>query len=68
MSHRMGDVAIICEEPDRECQMCGAQAETRPYGPGGIRICHPCGKKDPERTEAWMAHVLFGDALPEKYK
>lgn len=69
MSHKADDGTIwISEEPPGKCELCGAVEETRPYGPGGRQICHPCGLKDEERTEAWMGFMLFGDPLPEKYE
>lgn len=61
-------VAWIAEEPPGKCELCGVVEETRPYGPGGKQICHSCGEKDPEQTEAWMGHKLFGEPLPEKYR
>lgn len=51
---------VICGEPDRECELCGKVEETRPYGPGGKRVCHPCGLLDKEGTERRMNAYLFG--------
>lgn len=53
----------IQAEPDGKCELCGAIEETRPYGPNGKQICHPCGLKDPAETERQMAHRLFGEPL-----
>lgn len=60
MSERIGNVVIIEPEPDGHCQLCGAVAETRPYGPDGKNICFACGQKDPKGTERRMAKLLFG--------
>ena len=59
MTKRIGNVVVFEAEPDRECQQCGKQAETRPYGPGGIRVCYECGMLDREGTERLMGAVLF---------
>ena len=69
MSHKdeYGNAWIVAE-PDGRCELCGAVEETRPYGPGGKQICHPCGQKDVERTGAWMGYQLFGHPLPEEYR
>ena len=61
MSKRIGNVVIIEVEPDGKCEVCGVIAETRPYGPGGIRICYPCGMRDQEGTDRRMNQTLFGD-------
>lgn len=63
MSKRIGNMVIICPEPDMKCEMCGNMDETRPYGPMGERICYDCAIKDPEMTEKRMAQVLFGERL-----
>lgn len=35
------------------CHYCGnTERETRPYGPGGTDVCHPCATATPEREEA----------------
>lgn len=28
------------------CELCGAEDETRPYGPNGENVCFDCGMKD----------------------
>lgn len=44
------------------CHYCGPTGrETRPYGPGGADICHPCMKATPEREAA--AGAAFGALL-----
>ena len=61
MTYRVGDTVIFDAEPERACELCGKVAETRPYGPGGKRICFECGKKDPEGTKRRMDKALFGE-------
>jgi hypothetical protein len=39
-----GDVIARWEPGD--CELCGSHNETRPYGPNGENVCHPCGMKD----------------------
>jgi hypothetical protein len=45
----------------RECSICHKPAETRPYGPGGARICYDCMIADPELHAS--ARVAMGDAI-----
>ena len=62
MSKRVGNVVIIENEEPSTCGLCGVLAEeTRPYGPGGKRVCFDCAMKDKEGTERRMGEVLFGD-------
>ena len=49
MTEKIGNVVIIAEEEDRECQLCGKIAECRPYGPDGKDICFTCAMK-PENS------------------
>jgi len=62
MSHRIGNITIICPEPKNICELCGAFEETRPYGANGEYICFECGQKDIATTEKMMAKVLFGES------
>jgi hypothetical protein len=32
------------------CHYCGETEATRPYGPGGSRVCWPCAHETPDRT------------------
>jgi hypothetical protein len=64
MSRNVNGIVIIEVEPDNECELCGAFEETRPYGPGGKRICFDCGQKDKENTQKMMNKVLFGEKEP----
>lgn len=56
------------------CATCGRNAETRPYGPGGSRVCFPCGTGTPEaeataraafaaRLEAAPVSVVTDDGI-----
>lgn len=63
MSYRMeGSGTIVIEaEPDTECELCGAEEETRPYGPGGKRVCFKCGEKTPDIVKHNLRARLFGE-------
>jgi hypothetical protein len=54
---------MIEPEPDSLCQECGMDAELRPYGIGGKRICFKCAMKDEAGTTRRMNHVLFGNEV-----
>ncbi len=53
---------IICEEPPRMCEMCGAIEECRPYGSNDEQICFECAMLDEATTERKMAAYIFGDS------
>lgn len=40
------DILYVIDEPPGRCEICGAVAETRPYGPDGQEVCFKCGMKD----------------------
>jgi hypothetical protein len=63
MSRNINGVPVIYDEPDDICELCGKVAETRPYGPGGKRICWECGLKDPKTRDEEMAKRLFGESI-----
>jgi hypothetical protein len=65
MSKRIGNLTIISAEEDDVCELCGAVAETRPYGPNGERICYDCAMKNKATTEKMMGKFLFGDTEPQ---
>lgn len=56
-------IVVLSAEPEATCELCGQQAELRPYGPKGENICYPCGEKDPAMTEKRLCQVLFGEKL-----
>ena len=61
MSERIHDAAVIEPEPARTCSACGKWADTRPYGPGGARICFDCAMGDEAGTRRRMWQSLFGE-------
>lgn len=52
-----GVLIIEGESPDK-CELCGAIAELRPYGPNGERICFKCGMANIETTNAAFEKLL----------
>lgn len=56
----MSGRGFIAQQPDEVCEMCGAIAECRPYGPNGENICFDCGMKDEETTTKKMTEYIFG--------
>ena len=66
MTRRVGRIVIIEAEPDMECEQCGKIAETRPYGPDGIRICYECGQKNEPLTSMNASRFLEGKTPLEK--
>jgi hypothetical protein len=42
------------------CELCGKEAELRPYGPGGKFICFACGMADRAGTERRFGALLQG--------
>jgi hypothetical protein len=40
--------SLIAAQPADTCEFCGKDAELRPYGPKGERVCFPCAMKDEE--------------------
>lgn len=61
MTKVVGNLVILDPEPEMRCQLCDAIEETRPYGPGGKRICFGCAMKDKSGTERRMGIALFGE-------
>lgn len=55
---------VIEREPAQTCELCGAIAETRPYGPDGTEVCHPCAMKDESNARKWCGYHLFGEPHP----
>lgn len=60
----MSSYGIIKKEPDMRCELCGKQAETRPYGPKGERVCFECGMKDIEAAKRGVRKLIFGEEAP----
>lgn len=65
MSRNINGIPVICPEPPRECEFCGAFEECRPYGPKGEQICFACSQKDKKGTEKRMKRILFGETEPQ---
>lgn len=61
----MSGPGFIAAEPNGQCDLCGAIDETRPYGPKGEQVCHPCGMKNPEVTQMRFEHHVLGQPLDE---
>lgn len=57
----MSGRGFISPEVDRACELCGAIAECRPYGPNGEQICFDCGMKDEATTRKRMDNYIFGE-------
>lgn len=52
---------VIEREPPRRCELCGKEAETRPYGPEGERVCCECGMKDEEAARFHFGLRVLGE-------
>ena len=61
MSFRIGSLAVICDEPDGKCELCGKVADIRPYGPRGENICFECGEKNPAARDRQLRRILLGE-------
>lgn len=57
----MSERGIIEAEGKQTCELCGASAETRPYGPNGEEVCFPCGMKDEATAKRQASRYLFGE-------
>lgn len=66
MTFRRGGMVTIEREKPQRCQFCGKRTETRPYGPGGKRICVPCAQ-EPGHVEIVKENMKrFFKGLPPK--
>lgn len=55
----MSGKGFIARTQNRQCELCGKVAETRPYGPKGEEVCFECGMKDEEAAKwQFRGHVL----------
>lgn len=61
MTREVGDLVVIERENPQQCDLCGAIAELRPYGPGGACVCFQCAMKDERGTEARFRAILDGE-------
>ena len=53
-----GGAHIIGQQPTGKCDLCGAEEETRPYGPNGENVCFSCGMKDEEAAKRQFSKQL----------
>jgi hypothetical protein len=60
MTERIGNVVVICDEPDKRCELCGEITDTRPAGPKGEQVCHPCALKDPAAMDRYAQRLFLG--------
>jgi hypothetical protein len=58
MTERIGNLIILREENQQQCDLCGKIAELRPYGPKGEMICFECGMKDEESTSKAFKRLI----------
>ena len=63
MSQRINGQAVICQEPERQCGLCGRIAECRPYGPNGEQVCFDCGMKDEEAAKRQFRRLILGESV-----
>lgn len=61
MSYKIVDIVVICPTTASTCEMCGVDAETRPYGPRGENICFKCGMENKETTVRQATRILLGE-------
>ena len=54
---------VIEKEAVDRCQLCGAIAETRPYGPKGEEVCFQCAMKDEEAARRQFTKHVFGTGV-----
>ena len=55
--------AVIKSTPDRRCELCGKEAELRPYGPHGERVCFACGMLDEEACKRAFSAKVMGEHI-----
>jgi hypothetical protein len=49
---------LIAAQTVDTCEFCGKDAELRPYGPKGERVCFPCAMEDEETAKRQFAKRL----------
>ena len=59
----MSDPRVIEKEDVDRCQLCGAIAEVRPYGPNGEEVCFACGTKDEEAMRRGFERHACGNGM-----
>lgn len=58
----MSTLGIIEGEPDGTCELCGKDAETRPYGPNSEEVCFECGMKDKAAADLGFRRFVLGES------
>lgn len=48
---------VIGKTEDMTCEMCGTEAEVRPYGPNGENVCFKCGMKDEKAVKRGFVRI-----------
>lgn len=61
-------MAIIQEQPPRECELCKITAECRPYGPKGEWVCFKCGMKDKYAAKVMDKNWTSADLTDEELR
>lgn len=58
MTRRVNETLFIEAERKQTCELCGAEDETRPYGPKGEQVCFECAMKDePAAKRAFLQRL-----------
>ncbi len=60
MTDIIDGVVVIQEELPQQCDLCGAVAELRPYGPNGEAVCFQCGMKDEDAARRAFEDLTNG--------
>lgn len=59
MTRRIRNHVEIAQEAPTTCEFCQQEAETRPYGPDGRRICYDCGMSPEYKPEVERRFYAF---------
>lgn len=60
MTRRVGPVVIVEKTAPQKCELCGNEAETKPYGPNGEQVCFPCGMKNEDAAKRRFNEFVTG--------
>lgn len=52
---------VIEQTAEAKCDLCGAKAELRPYGPNGENVCFKCGMKNEAAAKRQFRRLVFGE-------
>lgn len=53
-------ITTIDNSKHAKCDLCGKEAELRPYGPNGENVCFTCGMKDEPAAIRQFKKLLNG--------